>query len=431
MSIFLSILLSAAEAPTSRIDSRCGSVPSPAAESSSPTDPDSELTLARALELAASVSPRTEAIRARRGEAKADVVAAKIAPNPSLDYAGSRLRTGTNTGASVVDTVGAEWPLLIFGQRGARVRAAKAGLVAADTHIEADLSARARDVRMAFDDLLSQQERTCILEEARSDLEHVSKIISGRKNAGEASDYESLRVDTEFRAMDALLGDARGDLADASGHLAVLLGRPGTTPHAVGALALETTTPLDVEALWTIATQHLPTLAAARQDETAAGEAVHAARRDAYPIPVLSGGVALTQDAQSSSATFGVSIPLPVLDRNQGAIAKAQAHFEEAMLERKAVEAETRAELERAVAVAAQRRAALTELDTAVSSRLPEMRSMAEAAYREGRGDILELLDAFRSLTSTRLARVDAFTGAAHADADLLFLTGRPMNAAP
>jgi cobalt-zinc-cadmium efflux system outer membrane protein len=330
-----------------------------------------------------------------------------------------------------VDTVGAEWPLLIFGQRGARIRAAKAGLAAAETRVEADLSARAHDVRSAFDDLLSQQERTRLLEEARSDLERVSKIVSGRKNAGEASDYESLRVETEFRAMDAELGDARGDLADARGRLAVLLGRPGTTPHAVGNLVLEGTTPLDADALWAIASQRLPALLAAREDEKAAGEALDAARRDAYPVPVLSGGVALTQDAQSRSATFGVSIPLPILDRNQGAVAKAQARSDEAALERKAIEAEARADIERAVAVATKRRAALAELDTDVSSRLPEMRSMAEAAYREGRGDILELLDAFRSLTATRLARLDAFAGAAHADTDLLFLTGRSMDSAP
>ena len=95
------------------------------------------------------------------------------------------------------------------------------------------------------------------------------------------------------------------------------------------------------------------------------------------------------------------------------------------MLTRKAIEAEARADLDRAVRVATERRAALAELDAAVGSRLPEMRTMAEAAYREGRGDILELLDAFRSLTSTRLARVDAFAGVAHAETDLLFLTGR------
>lgn len=415
MSILLSILVAAAVAT----------------DGSSPGDPDSELTLARALELSAAASPRTARIRAQIGEAQSDVVAAKVAPNPSLDYTGSRLRSGTNTGASVVDTVGAEWPLLIFGQRGARIRAAKAGLAAAETRVEADLSARAHDVRSAFDDLLSQQERTRLLEEARSDLERVSKIVSGRKNAGEASDYESLRVETEFRAMDAELGDARGDLADARGRLAVLLGRPGTTPHAVGNLVLEGTTPLDADALWAIASQRLPALLAAREDEKAAGEALDAARRDAYPVPVLSGGVALTQDAQSRSATFGVSIPLPILDRNQGAVAKAQARSDEAALERKAIEAEARADIERAVAVATKRRAALAELDTDVSSRLPEMRSMAEAAYREGRGDILELLDAFRSLTATRLARLDAFAGAAHADTDLLFLTGRSMDSAP
>jgi cobalt-zinc-cadmium efflux system outer membrane protein len=120
-----------------------------------------------------------------------------------------------------------------------------------------------------------------------------------------------------------------------------------------------------------------------------------------------------------------------VFDRNQGAVARARSRAEEATLERKAIEAEARADLTRAVEVAAQRRAALAELDSAVSSRLPEMRGMAEAAYREGQGDILELLDAFRSLTATRLARVDAFASAAHAEADLLFLTGRAMDAGP
>lgn len=431
MSLIPPILLSAAVASGALKTSECGPTLGPAVESSLPEGTGSDLTLDRALSLLAAESPRNAAIRARIGEAHADVVAARVAPNPSFDYAGARLRSGTNTGAATVDTFSADWPVLMFGQRKARREAATAGVAAEESHIAADLAERARDVRWAFDDLLSQQERTSILEEARSDLERVAKVVTGRKSAGEASDYDSLRVQTEFRSMDALLGDARGDLADARGRLAVLLGRPGTTPRAVGELKLDAAAPLDVESLWAIAKERLPALEAARKDEEAAAAAVRAAHRDTWPVPVFSGGAELTQDAQSTSATFGVSIPLPILDRNQGAIAHAQARTEEAALERKAVEAETRAELERAVTVAAERRAALAELDTAVSSRLPEMRSMAEAAYREGRGDILELLDALRSLTATRLARVDAFAGAARADADLLFLTGRAMETAP
>jgi len=431
MSVPLSLLLSAAVATDAAETSRCRSFEDTAVESSTPDAADFPLTLSRALELLAGDDPRTAAIRARTGEAEADVVAAKVAPNPSLDYAGARLHSGSNTGAATVDTVGVEWPVLMFGQRKARRRAAARGLNAAQAHVASDLAERARDLRAAFDELLAQQERTHILGEARADLERVAKVVSGRKEAGEASDYDSLRVQTEFRAMDALLGDARGDLADARGRLAVLLGRPGSSPRAIGELNVDAASSLDADALWTMASDHFPALAAARMEEEAAGAAAAAAQRDAWPVPVLTGGAVLTQDARSASSAFGISIPLPVLDRNQGAVAHARARVESAMLERKAVEAETRADLSRAVEVATERRAALRELDASVATRLPEMRSMAEAAYREGRGDILELLDAFRSLTSTRLARVDAFAGAAHAEGDILFLTGRGMVAGP
>jgi outer membrane protein, heavy metal efflux system len=421
----LVFLLSAAAALPALATSPCTSVPGPAVESSSSTRPAEELTLARALQILAEESPGTAALRAQIEEARADVVAAKAAPNPSLDYEGTRLHSGTNTGAATVDQASLEWPVLVFGQRKARRDAAEHGVVATEAHVRADLASRQRDVRAAFADLLAQQERVAILEGARLDLERVATTVCARQEAGEASEYDALRVETEFRSTDALLGDARGDLADASGRLAVLLGRPGAFLRAAGELAPPPAAPLDADALWAEAVEHLPSLAAARRDEDAAASAESAARRDAWPVPVLTGGAEWTQDARSTSVVFGVSIPLPTLDRNQGAVARARARQDEATLARKAVEAESRADLDRAVRVAVERRAALAELDAAVSSRLPEMRTMAEAAYREGRGDILELLDAFRSLTQTRLARVDAFAGVAHAEDDLLFLTGR------
>ncbi len=423
MSVIASFLLSAVAAPLAPSAPRPTRDAGATVESSQGKDTPT-ITLAEALSILDRESPGTAATRARIGDAKSDVIAARILPNPSLDYAGTRLRSGTNTGAAQVDEWGIEWPLLLFGQRKRRTVAAEAGVSAEAARIDVDLAAKARDVRVAFTDLLSQQERQRILEEARSDLERVAQIVSGRKGAGEASEYDSLRVETEFRSMDAQLGDARGDVADARGRLAVLLGRPGDAPRAAGPLELDPPIAGNVEALWAETSSRLPEIQAARRSEEAAQAAVTAASRDAWPVPVLSGGASLTKDAQSTSATFGVTIPLAVLDRNQGAIAKARAHAEEAALERKAVEVETRADLERAVGVAAERRAALSEIDAKVSARLPEMKTMAESAYREGRGDILDLLDALRSLTSTRLARVDAFGSAAHADADLIYLTG-------
>lgn len=416
MSPFAPFLLSAAVARSGPSASPPDMPPGPAVES---------VTLAEALASLTADNPRTAAARTKVDEARADVVAAKTLPNPVLDYEGTRLRSGTNTGAASEDDLALQWPVPVFGQLRARKRAATAEVGATEAHVEADLAGRAREVRAAFGDLIAEQERTRILEEARADLDRVATIVAGRRDAGEASDYETVRLQTELNAMDASLGDARGDLADARGRLATLLGKPGTAPRAAGELRLDASAPLDVDALWTIASERLPALVAAREDEAAARAALASARRDAWPVPVLSGGTVGTSDAESRSATFGVSIPLPAFDRNQGAIARAQARLDGAELERKALEAESRADLERAVRVATERRAALAELDSGVSPRLPEMRTMAEAAYREGRGDILELLDAFRSLTATRLARVDAYASAARAEADLLYLTGR------
>jgi hypothetical protein len=54
--------------------------------------------------------------------------------------------------------------------------------------------------------------------------------------------------------------------------------------------------------------------------------------------------------------------------------------------------------------VLVRRREALTRLETGVVRRVPDLRRMAEANYREGTGDILELLDAMRSMRDIRLA---------------------------
>jgi cobalt-zinc-cadmium efflux system outer membrane protein len=99
-------------------------------------------------------------------------------------------------------------------------------------------------------------------------------------------------------------------------------------------------------------------------------------------------------------------VPMPFFDRNQGAIARAAAQIDAATLLIQAGMGEARAEIERAALVLKKRREALQSLESGVMGRLPTLRRMAEDAYREGSADILELLDANRSLRDFQLARV-------------------------
>jgi cobalt-zinc-cadmium efflux system outer membrane protein len=60
----------------------------------------------------------------------------------------------------------------------------------------------------------------------------------------------------------------------------------------------------------------------------------------------------------------------------------------------------------------AKRRGALTELEARVVQRVPTLRRMSEDAYREGRADILELLDAMRSVKDIEIAHVQQLESA-------------------
>jgi outer membrane protein, heavy metal efflux system len=91
---------------------------------------------------------------------------------------------------------------------------------------------------------------------------------------------------------------------------------------------------------------------------------------------------------------------------------------------------EARAEIERTRATFASRRETLATVKSDVLQRVPTLRRMAEDAYRERRGSILELLDASRSLKDIQLLHVkqlelsklaeEAVVAAAGLDADQL-----------
>jgi cobalt-zinc-cadmium efflux system outer membrane protein len=103
---------------------------------------------------------------------------------------------------------------------------------------------------------------------------------------------------------------------------------------------------------------------------------------------------------------FGASLPLPVFDRNRGAIARATAEIDADTRSVEAELAEARAEVERTRAAFVSRRQTLATVEGDLVQRVPTLRRMAEDAYREGQGSVLELLDASRSLKEIQLLHI-------------------------
>ncbi len=388
-----------------------------------PSDLPTVVTLGRTLDLLRERSPQSKADRARLDVVAAERVEASIYPNPSLSYGGLALAHGARVAPTWQHQIVVEQPVLLFGQRGARQEIADLSLRAERAEVTASFAERSLQVSQAFFSLLARQHHVELLEESLADLEGLEQIVRGRMDAGDRSRYDLTRFEIETNTVRIELRNARTEVEEAAGTLAALLGFPGWQPKAEGSLD-PSLVPTDIEQLWDIAQRKRPSIQAARARQAAARGGLGLARRERLPVPAVALGTLLTQDEKSASVFFGLSVPVPVFDRGQGAMARATASIQAESRGAEAELARARAELERARTVYLRQRDTLNDIDQHMIQRIPALRKMAEDSYLGGNSGILELLDAHRSVNGIRRMHLEQREAVKQAEASVIAAAG-------
>ena len=383
------------------------------------------LTLPALLRLVAERSPRLAVERVGVEAAEAERVTAGALPNPTISYGRFRPSGGANTifQGSRQQQAGVDFPLLIAGQRAARIEAAEQGVLGARARVGVAGSELALRAAELFAGLQAAQEKVVVLAEAHGEIERAAALISGRLESGMASRYDLARVEIEVAGIAVRLAEARADAAEKSAGLAALLGAPGWRPRADGLLApagLQSDLPVWRASL----AAGNPGIIAARRDEEFARAAVRRAELERWPVPVLSLGRTWTSDPFGAANFIGFSTEVPLLDSRRGQLSKAQADLRAAERRREAVEAEVGVELRRLLEALVQRRATLERFERKVDVRGPALRQMAEDAYRLGRGTVLELIDAARTRVDARVTGIDLRAFTVQQELRILALTG-------
>lgn len=385
-----------------------------------------QLTLPTLLKLVAERSPRLAVEQVAIESAEAERISAGARPNPTISYGRFSPSGGTSTmfQGSIQQQASVDLPLLIGGQRAARIEAAERELSATRARVGvagSELAVRAADL---FVGLQAAQEKAAMIEAAAEEVQRIESIVSGRLESGSASRYELTRAQVELAGAKARLAEARADVAERSAGLAALLGAPGWHPSASG-----TPTPAGLSSnrtRWREAlTAGNPQLIVARREEQAAHAALERTERERMPVPVLSLGRTWTGDPFGAANFVGLSTEIPLSDAWRGQRAKAAADLRAAERRRAAVEAEVNAELLRLIEALNQRRTALEQFRSNVGERIPALKQMAEDAYRLGRSSLLELLDAARSRLDARLTEVDLRADTVLQEQRLLALAGK------
>ncbi len=365
-------------------------------------------------------SLEVESWRTQIGAANFDVVTARLLPNPQISL--NTLITVAGTPPDGQFNLGGQvtFPLPIFGQIGARVRAADAALSVAQVRVVESLWERAGDIQSAMVERAFADARVHMFERNLEEISRIERVIASRVSAGANSRYDVLRVQTSIATIQAALAGARIARDQAEAHLVAWIVDPGLRAAPItrdGLAAFRG--PEDIAALLDLAMHRRPDLELARRGIVASGAVANRYRVEAVPVPSVWVGGYYTHEQESASVQAGVSFNLPVFDRNQGQIGRAVAEGRGQELLADALSGRIRAEVSGAWAARAAARQALEAFRAGGLATTTELLQRAEVSYREGAFTIMDLLDAYRSVWEARTQEIDLQRAFADAEAEL------------
>ncbi len=379
------------------------------------------LTLPQALALALQHNPGLAAARADVDASSGARLQAQARPNPALSVLLEDTRRDTRT-----TTVQINQPIELGGQRAARVDAADRGVALAQADLDMRRLAVHAEVVTAFFDLLAIQERTRVAEASLALAQRSTRAATGRVQAGKVSPVEQTKARVAEAGIRLELAQVRGEEVSARARLDQSLGRPVGAPLSgyalTGRLADLPAVPAESRVRDLLA--DAPALRRARLEvqRREAMTALEQARR--MGDLTVSLGARRDVSAGRSQAVVGLSIPLPLFDRNQGNVQEAMGREDGARqaLEVARAQAESQAlQAREGLALAGAEARALTD------DILPGAQSAFDAATRGfelGKFSFLEALDAQRTLLGARTQYLRALAQAHRAAAELNRILG-------
>jgi len=371
------------------------------------------LSLPEALSAAFANNPELAAAGREIGIAEGERRQAGLVPNPELSWEVEDTRRDTST-----TTVTLSQALELGGKRGARIAVASSGQTIAQLDLQRQRNGLRADVVQAFHTALRAQTAVELAQQSQALTARGLKVVQGRVTAGQSSPVEATRAQVQLAQAHAEVRRAETQRTVAFQALARLTGSPlaafrevqaadlspGAAPSAAALLAQ-----LEQTAEWRLAAAQIE-----RGDASLGSE-----KAQRIPDLTVSLGSQYSREDRERVNVVGLSMPLPLFDRNQGNVLAAARRADQARDLRNAVELRLRSETRSAVS---QWRTALQDVEDYDRTILPSAQQAVDTATRGfemGKFAFLDVLDAQRTLIEARALYLEALAQATDARAQV------------
>lgn len=372
------------------------------------------LTLEEALRLGNERNPTLAAARNSVEISEAQRIDARLRPNPAVSVDSENYplfepaRPGFLNNQQL--TVRVDQELELGGRRRLRTEAAETAVSAAEASF---LDQRRRldfDVRRAYFGIVLAKADLDAAQAALDEIDNVIRLNRARYEQGEISGGEVRRIQVErLKFVDDLFA-AQLALRNARSELLALFNAPDlsvnfdvveTLNAAAGSAQPPTAAPvpLDATSLRTQALALRPDLLAAQRQVQRADSETRLQRALRTPNITVGGGY--QRNFGADAVVFGITVPLPLSNRNQGGVARAEAERRQAANLATATATGVLLDVQQAVNTVDVTRARVQYIEREYLTPSRESRDIVLASYRLGTANLIDYLDAQRAFRDT------------------------------
>lgn len=379
-------------------------------------------TVAEALRLAEKSSPQLRDAIWAVSVARGKLLQSRLYPNPTLSISGEELGDPEGPGIWTAPFVSQE--LVNPGKRNLEQAITHCELERSRCLVAAEWRKLVAAIRRAYCEVLLAEKRAQTYQELLAVAEASLKQSRALLESRQGTRLEVVQFELQVERLRAQQEAAERQIPFQREKLAAAIGSP--VPAHV---SLEDVFSLPLpEYDWNLLLQQVlashPEVSAAQWEVQRARYLSERMRREKWPNVTVGAGYTRQNETHGDDWTLGISVPLPLWDRNQGNILAADAQVSQALERVRQVQEELRDQLATAFREYSAARKRVQRYEQDILPRVREAVELAMQGYTGGVMEYLRVLEAQRSEIETRLDYLASLGDAWQAAAQISGIAG-------
>jgi cobalt-zinc-cadmium efflux system outer membrane protein len=346
-----------------------------------------------------------QAARLEVGVAEAERVGARLNPRPGLTISAENLRLSGETPASRLQEYGltVAQPIELGNRKTLRTEVAERTIAVSEARLTEVLRRQLFDLKRTYYESVLARVILNIEQENRDNFEGLVKFNTARFEEGYIAEGELLKVRLERTKFDFAVANAELTFRKAKIRLLELIGEPDYERAARIEVNNQLQAPkaeLNLAALKESALANRPDVKVAEAELSLVESNIKLERSRAKGE--VTPYVGYKRVGVDNTVLAGVTVPLPLGNRNQSGIARAEAEQKVAQTNLALARNRALAEVDAAYRAYETAREQVRAYEAGLLRQADESREIQLGAYQEGAAELITLIDAQRTRTEVR-----------------------------